>query len=65
MARFVKVKTNFTKKSNTPFPIETLDQRLEKDKVVDMRNNYHIVEHDNGYVKIIPIDSTKIFKNKG
>lgn len=43
-------------------PTRDLYNRLIKDKAIDMRDNYKIVELSDGYVKVIPLDETKYFK---
>lgn len=49
-------------KPTNPFPHETLNERLVKDKVIDMRDNYRIIEHNDGYISVVPIDKTKLWK---
>ncbi|KIL12250.1 hypothetical protein B4127_1581 [Bacillus pumilus] len=52
-----------TKKNNTaPYPLCTLKERLIKDKAVDMRNNYRIIDLENGFVKVVPIDENKLVR---
>ncbi|WP_153730678.1 hypothetical protein [Sporosarcina obsidiansis] len=46
----------------TPFPIDTLHERLIKAKAIDMRDNYRIVETFDGYIQVLPIDNTKLYK---
>jgi hypothetical protein len=48
--------------NHNPFPLETLHERLIKDKAIDMRENYIIKEHPDGYVSVKPIDNTKLYK---
>lgn len=60
------VKIKF-KKSNRnvyepSFPIETLHQRLKRDKAVDLTNNFIIKDLENDYVQVLPIDSKKLYK---
>lgn len=45
----------------TPFPIETLPQRLIKDNVIDLRDNYIIHDMGRSYIKIDPINDKKFF----
>ncbi|WP_062515684.1 hypothetical protein [Halobacillus sp. KGW1] len=61
MAKFV-VRKSYTNQSAAPFPLDTLKERLIKDTAVDMRDNYKIMEKDNGYVKVFPIDESKLYK---
>lgn len=39
-----------------------IPQRLEASGAIDLRDNHTITILDNGYCKIEPIDSTKLFK---
>lgn len=38
------------------------DVRLEEIKSVDLQDNREIIDHNNGYVSVKPIDSTKLWK---
>lgn len=50
-----------TKKNNVaPYPLNTLKERLKKDKAVDMKDNYRIIDLENGFVEIVPIDENKL-----
>jgi hypothetical protein len=49
-------------KHKNPFPHSTLQDRLIKDKVIDMRDNYYVQNLNDSYVTINPIDKSKIFK---
>ena len=52
------------KKSNNhnPFPLETLHERLIKDKAIDMRSNYTIEDLEDGYVVVKPVNQSKLYK---
>ena len=57
------VKFKFKKGNNqSTFPLNTLYDRLIKDKAIDMRNNYSVKELEDGYVVIKPNDETKLYK---
>jgi hypothetical protein len=58
----VNLKFKKTSHDVAPFSIETLHDRLIKDKAIDMRNNYYIEELNNDYVKILPKDKSKLYK---
>lgn len=58
----ISFKKNLTKDAANPYTLETLNERLRKNKTIDYRNNYRIKKLDNDYVKIIPIDKTKLWK---
>jgi hypothetical protein len=45
-----------------PFCTDCLSQRLEESGAIDLRDNYKIIEHNNGYISIVPIDETKLWK---
>lgn len=53
---------NKIQKSNNPFPIDTLSERLKKEKAIDMRNNYQVVDLEDGYVKVVPKDKNKLYE---
>lgn len=57
-----KAKKWSLKNHNNPFPIDTLHERLVRDKAIDMRHNYRIIELPNGYMRVLPIDKTKLYK---
>jgi len=40
----------------------TYEQRLEAAGAIDLRDNHRIIELDNGYLRIEPIDPTKLWK---
>lgn len=58
----ISFKKNLTKDAANPYSIETLRERLRKNKTIDYRNNYRLQQLDNNYVKITPIDKTKLWK---
>ncbi|AEK88401.1 hypothetical protein BAXH7_01263 [Bacillus amyloliquefaciens XH7] len=39
-----------------------MKERLIKDKAVDMKDNYRIIDLNNGFVKVEPIDKNKLIK---
>lgn len=45
-----------------PFCSECLPKRLEASGAVDLRDNYTVIDHGNGFETIVPIDKTKLFK---
>ncbi|WP_176470219.1 hypothetical protein [Terribacillus saccharophilus] len=54
-----RLNINTSKHNHKPYPPSTLQERLKKDKAIDLRNNYRIKEYPNGYIKAIPIDENK------
>ncbi|WP_342601073.1 hypothetical protein MHB48_08750 [Psychrobacillus sp. FSL H8-0483] len=61
MKKFKAKKTKL-KNHTTPFPIDTLHERLIRDKAIDLRDNFRIVELLDGYIRVLPIDETKLYK---
>ncbi|MHC9080397.1 hypothetical protein [Bacillus altitudinis] len=57
-----KIKLNTKNNNETPYPLCTIKERLIKDKAVDMRNNYRIIDLENGFVKVVPIDENKLVR---
>lgn len=45
-----------------PFISEDYEERLEKSGAIDLRDNHIIIEKENGYCEIKPIDKNKKFK---
>jgi hypothetical protein len=45
-----------------PFCADCLPQRLEASGAIDLRDNHKIIDHNNGYISIVPIDETKLWK---
>lgn len=41
---------------------KSLNERLKHNKSIDLRDNHIVINHDNGYSEIKPIDSNKRFK---
>lgn len=58
----LKFKVKKSKSNSTPFPLETLHERLVKDHAIDMRDNFIIKELEGDYIKVSPIDNTKLYK---
>ncbi|KAA6472270.1 hypothetical protein [Bacillus swezeyi] len=57
-----KLELNTKTNNITPYPPSTLKERLIKDKAVDMRDNYRIIELGNGFVKVVPVDENKLIR---
>ncbi|PEJ61999.1 hypothetical protein CN680_30130 [Bacillus pseudomycoides] len=45
-----------------PHQNQTLLERLKINKSIDLRDNMVIVDSENGYSEVLPIDSNKRFK---
>ncbi|MFJ7680334.1 hypothetical protein ACIQXQ_20105 [Peribacillus sp. NPDC097198] len=58
----IKIKFKKSKNDHNPFPLETLHERLIKDKAIDMRDNFAIENLDDGYIVVRPIDFNKLYK---
>lgn len=43
---------------------ECYEDRLEASSAIDLRDNYKIIDHGDGYCTIVPIDETKKYKKK-
>lgn len=61
MTKFV-VRNSNAKKSSVRFPHKSLRKRLINDGAIDMRGNHQIVEGEDDYVKVIPIDEMKLYE---
>jgi hypothetical protein len=48
--------------SSNPFVLESWQERLKKSKAIDLKDNCIILDLDNEYNCIIPIDRTKKIK---
>lgn len=48
-------------KLSNPFPMETREERLKKSGAINLQDNHRIIDWDNGYNSIEPIDRTKTF----
>jgi hypothetical protein len=46
-----------------PFCTDCLDERLEASGAVDLRDNYKIIDHNDGYISVVPIDETKLWES--
>ncbi|MBG9826044.1 hypothetical protein ABE33_10375 [Bacillus safensis] len=57
-----ELKLNTKRNNVTPYPLCTLKERLIKDKAVDMNDNYRIIDLENGFVKVVPIDGNKLVR---
>ncbi|MFP5200680.1 MULTISPECIES: hypothetical protein [Bacillus] len=57
-----ELKLNTKKNNVTPYPLCTLKERLIKDKAVDMKDNYRIIDLENGFVKVVPIYENKLVR---
>ena len=49
---------------SNPFCSKCHEERLEASGAIDMRNNHKTIDLGGGYVQIVPIDPTKLFKSK-
>ncbi|AEB23390.1 MULTISPECIES: hypothetical protein [Bacillus subtilis group] len=58
----IKIKLNTNSNNKSPYHHSTLKERLIKDKAVDMKDNYRIIDLNNGFVKVEPIDKNKLIK---
>lgn len=58
----VEIKFKTPTINHTPFPKETIHERLIADKAIDYRNNYRIVNLPDGYQIVEPIDKNKLWK---
>lgn len=63
-----KIKISLAEKQITredlanPFKHLTHKEKLKKSNAIDLRNNHTLIDLENGYVKILPIDESKRFK---
>lgn len=46
---------------SNPWAKKSLDERLVDSKAIDLRDNFRIVDHENGFSSIEPIDETKLW----
>ncbi|MDM5216733.1 hypothetical protein P5667_12280 [Bacillus velezensis] len=57
-----KFELNTETNNVTPYPLSTLKERLIKDKAVDMKDNYRVIDLGNGFVRVEPINKNKYIK---
>lgn len=50
------------KRAANPYCSECYYERLEAAFAIDLRDNHEIIDHENGYVTVKPIDPTKKIK---
>lgn len=58
----IKIKLNINLNNKLLYYYSILKERLIKDKVVDMKDNYWIIDLNNGFVKVELIDKNKLIK---
>ena len=49
---------------SNPFANDDYEERLERAGAIDLKNNSIVIENDNGYDCIVPINPNKLFKRK-
>jgi len=60
--RISKLSNQLTRgKLANPFSHIPMSERLKKRKSIDLRDNHIVIEDNDGFVKVKPIDKTKTF----
>lgn len=58
----VKVADNLSRDKGITGEHESFENIISLGNSIDLRNNYKLIDLQNGYVEIVPIDETKHFR---